>query len=98
MSSPAGPGREPLLAWLILSLGREDRPWDAGQVSFLESILETKDGPRVLASLVVTTLRLRQSAFKPDQMGNLGNILPAIEAFWDEPTPQTFADLRIARW
>lgn len=98
MSSATGPGQDPLLAWLARSLGREAQPWDATQVSFLESLLEREEGPRVLASLVVTTLRLRQSAFKPDQLGTLGNILPAIEAFWDDPTPRTFADLRIARW
>ena len=72
--------------------------WDSRQTSFLNSVLHTEEGARVLGSLVATTLRLRQSAFKPEQMGHFSTILPAIEAFWSNPSPQTFQDLRIARW
>ena len=88
-----------LLAWLLRSLGRESTPWSAEQSVFLESILDSEEGARILASLVVTTLRLRQSAlFKPDPLGAAGSVLPAIEAFWQDPSPQTYRELRIARW
>ena len=100
MPSNTGPQIKPaLLSWLRRSLGRESDPWSAEQAAFLESLLGSEEGARILASLVVTTLRLRQSAaFKPDPLGAAGSILPAIEAFWQDPTPQTYRELRIARW
>ena len=90
--------RHPLLDWLLQALGRRNDSWNRKQIDFLESVLHTEEGARVLGSLVVTTLRLRQSAFKPDEMGTLSTIHPAIEAFWNDPSPRTFQDLRIARW
>jgi hypothetical protein len=87
-----------LLEWITGALGLGSDAWSPEQLSFVQSVLETQEGPRVLGSLVVTTLRLRQSAFKPEQMGHFTTILPAIEAFWSNPSPKTFADLRIARW
>jgi hypothetical protein len=47
---------------------------------------------------VATTLRLRATVFKPEQMGAVGMLLPSIEAFWNNPNPETFQKLRIARW
>lgn len=90
--------RHPLIDWIQEALDLPGDTWDSTQLAFLESVLHTQEGPRVLGSLVVTTLRLRQSAFKSDQMGHFTTILPAIEAFWSNPSPQTFQDLRIARW
>jgi len=90
--------RHPLIDWILGALELPGGTWDSRQISFLDSVLNTQEGARVLGSLVVTTLRLRQSAFKPDQMGHFSTILPAIEAFWSNPSPQTFQDLRIARW
>jgi len=86
-----------LTGWIRDALQREDS-WGDEQTSFLESILATAEGSRALASLVVTTLRLRASAFKPEQMGAVGMLLPSIEAFWNNPNPETFQKLRIARW
>jgi hypothetical protein len=90
--------RHPLIDWILEALERPGDSWDMRQLSFLDSVLHTQDGARVLGSLVVTTLRLRTSAFQPDQMGHFSTLLPAIEAFWSDPSPQTFQELRIARW
>ena len=90
--------RHPLIDWILEALDLPVNSWDSHQIAFLDSVLDTQEGPRVLGSLVVTTLRLRQSAFKSEQMGHFSTILPAIEAFWSNPSPQTFQDLRIARW
>ena len=100
MTPTAGPAIRPaLLSWLVRSLGREETPWSAEQSAFLDSLIGTEEGARVLASLVVTTLRLRQSALiKTEQLGPVGSVLPAIEAFWRDPSPQTYRELRIARW
>lgn len=100
MIPTAGPAFKPaLLSWLTRCLGRDSTPWTAEQAAFLESIIASEDGARILASLVVTTLRLRQSApFRADQLGNVGSVLPAIEAFWQDPSSQTYRELRIARW
>ncbi|HEU5181858.1 MAG TPA: hypothetical protein VFW45_13805 [Candidatus Polarisedimenticolia bacterium] len=99
MPPTTGTIKPALISWLLRSLGRESTPWSAEQSAYLESIMETEEGARILASLVVTTLRLRQSAlFKPDSHGTAGTILPAIEAFWQDPTSQTYRELRIARW
>lgn len=98
MSADGTVSKHPLLEWILRAIERPNNSWNAEQSAFVESVLNTQEGPRVLGSLVVTTLRLRQSAFKPDQMGHFTTILPAIEAFWSNPSPQTFQDLRIARW
>jgi len=90
--------QNPLIGWILEALDLPAHTWDARQIAFLDSVLHTEEGARVLGSLVVTTLRLRRSAFKPDQMGHFTTIQPAIEAFWSNPSPQTFQDLRIARW
>jgi hypothetical protein len=88
----------PLIDWILQALERPDGSWDAQQTAFLDSVLNTQEGARLLGSLVVTTLRLRKSAFQPEQLGRFSTLLPAIEAFWSNPSPQTFQDLRIARW
>ena len=87
-----------LLEWILTALNRPGDCWNHEQMTFVDSVLQTQEGPRVLGSLVMTTLRLRQSAFKPEQLGHFTTILPAIEAFWNNPSAKTFADLRIARW
>ena len=96
-----GPTKPDLISWLLRSLGRESTPWTLEQSAFLESVLGSEEGARILASLVVTTLRLRQSQitqFKPDPLDAAGTVLPAIEAFWQDPSPQSYRELRIARW
>jgi hypothetical protein len=88
---------KPLFGWIRHALQREDS-WTEEQASFLESILSTAEGSRALASLVATTLRLRATVFKPEQMGAVGMLLPSIEEFWNNPSQQTYQKLRIARW
>jgi hypothetical protein len=90
--------RHPLIDWIIEALELPPQSWDSRQIAFLDSVLHTEEGARVLGSLVVTTLRMRKSAFKSDQLGHFTTIQPAIEAFWNNPSPQTFQELRIARW
>ena len=86
-----------LIAWILDALERP-RAWSAEQISFLDSVLAREEGTRVLSSLVVTALRLRQSTLKPEEKGPLCAILPSIEAFWNDPSQRTFQELRIARW
>ena len=87
-----------MLAWILDALERPRDSWNVEQISFLDSILSKEEGTRVLGSLVVTTLRLRQSTLKPEEKGPLSAILPSIEAFWSDPSHLTFQELRIARW
>ena len=88
----------PLLHWILEALGRSPSSWSAEQTAFIHALLEREEGTRVLSSLVVTTLRLRKSSLPPEKDGPLSSVLPSIEAFWNDPSPQTFQELRIARW
>jgi len=96
LENPASP--HPLLDWILQALDRSRADWSAEQVAFVDSLLRKEEGARILSSLVVTTLRLRASSLQPEKGGPLTSIDSSIEAFWSAPSPQTFQELRIARW
>ena len=98
MPNPSAASPPSLLPWILDSLERPAGSWSAAQAGFIDGLLATPEGARILASLVVTTLRFRGSGLRPDQMGQVGTLLPVIEAFWNDPSAQTYRDLRIARW
>jgi hypothetical protein len=89
---------ELLLGWLLELLGRTGSPWNDPQRSFLLSVLQTPDGARTLAKLAATGKRLQQTGLNPHQMGNLQGIHAALESFWQDPSPETYRALGIARW
>ncbi|PYQ12160.1 MAG: hypothetical protein DMH00_06455 [Acidobacteria bacterium] len=98
MTGDAARPRSFLFRWLRHALNCPEACWSPEQISFLESLLETADGARVLSSLVVTTIRLRRSALAPDKAEIIATLLPSIEVFWSNPCSRTYEDLRIARW
>jgi hypothetical protein len=89
---------ELLMGWLLELLERKPDPWNDRQRSFLLSLLRTPEGTRTLGKLAATGTRLRKTQLNPLQMGNLQSIQAALEAFWNDPSPETYRDLGIARW
>jgi hypothetical protein len=89
---------ELLIRWFLDLLERPGETWNETQRSYLVSLLRTPEGARTLGKLAATTARLRKTGFAPAEMGDLGAIHSALEAFWKDPSPGTYRDLGIARW
>jgi len=96
MKDSGAAAREKLLQWLLDLLDRSSGSWSRTQRAFLESLLDGQEGTKTLAELAVTSVRIRASGLKPDEMGRLRPIQEAIEAFWNNPSAETYEDLRNA--
>lgn len=88
--------REKLIQWFLGLLDRHERGWSRPQLDFLDSLLQGQEGTKTLAELAVTSVRLRSSGLKPEEMGRLKTIHAAIEVFWENPSPETYENLRVA--
>jgi hypothetical protein len=97
MSHPTDAGAEArrlLLEWIRDLIGREEGCWDGSQRSFLDSLLSGQEGTKTLAELAVTSARIRASGLQPEELGALREMHDAIEMFWNNPTPESYENLR----
>lgn len=97
MTVPSDPGasaRQKLLQWIQDLLERNDASWSSGQREFLDSLLRGQEGTKTLAELAVTSARIRGSGLLPEELGALREMHEAIEAFWNNPGPETYENLR----
>jgi len=96
MNDPGMQARERLIQWLLTSLDRRERPWTGVQLGFLDSLLQDEEGAKTLAELAVTRTRIRASRLGPDQVSGLDTFASAMEAFWEDPSLETYEMLRTA--
>ena len=97
MTVPHDPGasaRQKLLQWILDLLEMNDSSWNSGQREFLDSLLRGQEGTKTLAELAVTSARIRGSGLQPEELGALREMHEAIEAFWNNPGPETYENLR----
>jgi len=86
--------RQKLLAWIQDLLELKESSWSPLQLDFLDSLLQGQEGTKTLAELAVTSARIRGSGLKPEELGSLREMHEAIEAFWNNPDPETYENLR----
>ena len=96
MSDPGIQARALLIQWLLTLLDRPERPWNGAQLAFLDSLLQDEEGAKTLAELAVTRTRIKASGLGPEQVGGLDTFASAIEAFWEDPSLETYEMLRTA--
>jgi hypothetical protein len=96
MSDPGVSAREKLLEWILDLLNRPAEGWDRAQWRFISSLLEGQEGTKTLAQLAVATSHLRSSGIDPKEMGSLRPVLEAMEAFWKNPSVETYESLHHA--
>jgi hypothetical protein len=77
-------------------LGLSVEAWDRSQQDFIASLLEGEEGTKTLAQLAVATARLRASGLNPKEMGTLHGVHLAMEAFWKDPSSETYEELHAA--
>ena len=88
--------REKLLHWMLDLLGRARGDWNANQRTFIDSLLNGQEGTKLLAQLAVATSHLRNCGLTPEAMGKLRLVHEAMEAFWNNPSPETYEELHAA--
>jgi hypothetical protein len=86
--------RQKLLLWIQDLLEVKDTSWTPVQLDFLDSLLQGQEGTKTLAELAVTSARIRGSGLKPEELGALREMHEAIEAFWNNPGPEAYENLR----
>jgi hypothetical protein len=96
MSDSGISAHEKLLKWMMDLLGRSPESWDRDQRDFVDSLLEGQEGTKTLAQLAVATAHLRASGLNPEEMGSLRPVHEAMEAFWNDPSPETYEFLHTA--
>jgi hypothetical protein len=88
--------REMLVRWILDLLGRSAGGWNRSQWEFIGSLLDGQEGTKTLAQLAVATSHLRSSGLDPKEMGSLRPVLEAMEAFWSNPSGETYDSLHHA--
>ena len=91
---PGAAARHKLLLWIQDLLELKDATWTAPQLVFLDSLLQGQEGTKTLAELAVTSARIRGSGLKPEELGALREMHEAIELFWNNPSHETYENLR----
>jgi hypothetical protein len=97
MAARKDPGiaaRQKLLSWIQSLLELKEATWTPPQLDFLDSLLQGQEGTKTLAELAVTSARIRGSGLKPEELGALREMHEAIEAFWNNPGPESYDNLR----
>ena len=96
MSDPGTQARALLIEWLLTLLNRPERPWTGAQLAFLDSLLQDEEGAKTLAELAVTRTRIRASRLGPHWVSALDAFASAMEAFWEDPSLESYEMLRTA--
>jgi hypothetical protein len=94
MPDAGSEARDTLLRWIQTLLERGESSWQESQRDFLESLLMGQEGAKTLAELAVTSARIKASGLKPEDLGALREMHEAIEVFWNNPSPETYENLR----
>ena len=96
MSDPGTQARALLIEWLLTLLNRPERPWTGAQLAFLDSLLQDEEGAKTLAELAVTRTRFRATRLGPHRVSALDTFASAMEAFWEDPSLESYEMLRTA--
>lgn len=96
MSEPDLTAREKLLHWMLDLLERDPGSWSQPQQAFIDSLFKGQEGTKLLAQLAVATSHLRNCGLTPEAMGKLRLVHEAMEAFWNNPSPETYEALHAA--
>lgn len=93
VEDPGAEARRKLIQWLADLLDHPIPSWNRAHLAFLDSLLRGQEGTKTLAELAVTSVRIKASRLKPEELGRLNTITSAIEDFWNNPCAETYEAL-----